>query len=262
MLSDMPDIGSFDGVRIRYERTGTTDPKRPPVVCVHGFASSAHINWLRPRIVDRLAEDGRDVVVLDLRGHGGSDKPHDTASYEGEALVRDVVAVLDEVGADRYDLVGYSMGAMTSLRLALGDARVRSVVAGGMGSRVFEDRGPEDSVADALEEPDRAAITRPELRRYRDFVELTGGDRFALAALRRAGGMPSLTREEAGSISVPVLVVVGDADDAVGSPSELADVLPGGRLEVVGGTHLNAINNPAFANAIAAFLRSVDDGTA
>jgi pimeloyl-ACP methyl ester carboxylesterase len=262
MLTNMPDLVRPDGVRLRYEVFEADDPRpdRPPVLLLHGFASSVHINWVRPRIVDAVTSTGRTAIAYDARGHGESDKPHDPGAYGPDTLVDDAVAVLDQVGADRAHVAGYSMGTSTALGLATRDLRVRSLVAGGMGDRVFASRDDGDAVADALEAEDPSTIDEAGLRRYRDFVSLTGGDRMAMAALRR-GGMPSIDRTEAAGIFVPVLVLLGDDDTMVGSPFGLAEALTNARLEVVGGTHLNVINNPAFARAIVGFLDGVDEGS-
>ena len=61
-----------DGVRLAWESVGTG----PPVVLVHGFASSRAQNWKEPAWYKTLGEGGYRVVAMDCRGHGESDKPH------------------------------------------------------------------------------------------------------------------------------------------------------------------------------------------
>ena len=53
----------------------------PPVVLVHGIASSFERNWRQPGWVDLLEEGGRSVIPVDLPGHGEAPKPHDPAAY-------------------------------------------------------------------------------------------------------------------------------------------------------------------------------------
>ena len=60
----------------------------PPVVLVHGFATSADRTWRDNGWIDLLTDVGRQVITIDLLGHGEADKPHDPAAYERlEALV-------------------------------------------------------------------------------------------------------------------------------------------------------------------------------
>src|SRR3954451_17844289 len=53
----------------------------PPVVLVHGFATSAARTWGDNGWLDLLADVGRPTIAIDLLGHGTADKPHDPAAY-------------------------------------------------------------------------------------------------------------------------------------------------------------------------------------
>ncbi|MCL4241634.1 MAG: alpha/beta fold hydrolase, partial [Dehalococcoidia bacterium] len=77
----MPEFSS-DGVSINYIDEG----QGPPIVLVHGFASSLHGNWRATGIADALVTSGRRVVALDCRGHGRSGKPHDPEAYGGTKM--------------------------------------------------------------------------------------------------------------------------------------------------------------------------------
>jgi pimeloyl-ACP methyl ester carboxylesterase len=75
------------------------------------------------------------VIALDLRGHGASDKPRDPAEY-GTPFVADLVRLLDHLGIERAHIVGYSMGAVITLKLlTVHPDRVASAVLGGAGWR-------------------------------------------------------------------------------------------------------------------------------
>ena len=82
-----------------------------PIVLVHGFASTAHVNWVYPGWVDTLTKAGRRVVALDNRGHGASSKLYDPAAYHSALMAEDVRALLDHLDLARVDIMGYSMGA-------------------------------------------------------------------------------------------------------------------------------------------------------
>ncbi len=248
MLTGMERFGSFDGTHLNYEVHG----QGPTVLLLHGFASDSHINWIRPGIVDVLTDAGFGAVTLDLRGHGGSDKPHDPDRYSDGAMVRDAAELLDVLGVPDVRVVGYSMGAWVALGLALADGRVRCAVLGGIGERMLDrEQADPDPVAEALEAEDKASVTHPVGRSFRDFADLTGADRHALAALRRAPRPRPAGLER---VDVPVLVVCGDRDDMAGSPEGLGARIPGAETSVVPGGHLNVINNRDFHRVILEFL--------
>src|SRR5690349_20452472 len=177
---------SFDGVGIAY----TVQGDGPDALLLHGFAADHRVNWVAPGVVDELVAAGRRVIALDARGHGESDKPHDPAAYENDAMQRDAQGLLDHLGVEHVDIVGYSMGALVSARLVPDEPRTRSCVLGGIGRRVRcgNPLSPERraGIADALEAGERATVSDPSARAFRAFADSTGADRRALAAFQRA----------------------------------------------------------------------------
>ena len=77
------------GIRIHYQVEGSG----PPLVLQHGFFWSVE-GWYRVGYVDALRTSYR-LILVDARGHGASDKPHDDAAYSLPQHVADIVAVLD-----------------------------------------------------------------------------------------------------------------------------------------------------------------------
>jgi pimeloyl-ACP methyl ester carboxylesterase len=251
----MQRFSSFDGTGIAYISAGDG----PDVLLMHGFAADHHVNWVTPGVVDALVSAGRRVIALDARGHGRSDKPHDPAAYENDAMARDARALLDHLNVERVDIVGYSMGALVATRLVPDEPRARSCVLGGIGGRARGSRGLSDeqrsSIAAALETDDVAGIADASARAFRSFADSTGADRLALAAIQRAATPIAKTRLD--EINVPTLVIVGDRDNLAGPPQGLADRIPGATARVVKGTHLGAVADPAFPAAIVDFLTAV-----
>lgn len=244
----MPKLRSFDGTTLSYD----VDGSGPTVVLLHGFATDAYINWVRPGIVGRLNASGYRTVALDQRGHGMSDKPHDPGAYAGDAMIRDVRVLLDELGAQRVAVVGYSMGSMHTMRLlTAGEPRVAVAVLGGVGGASVQMRGSGEAIAEAMETDDPSTISNPVAKSFREFADLTRADRRALAALQRREMEPY---GDLGAITIPVLVLDGDNDPLIGDPQALADQLGSAKAEVVGGSHLNVVNNQAFQAALVAFL--------
>jgi pimeloyl-[acyl-carrier protein] methyl ester esterase len=108
------------GLQINVQIVGDGNP----VLLIHGWSLSSEV-W--DRQIRILAESGRRVLAMDMRGHGKSDAP--LGGYDLEQLGRDAFAVLDAFGIDRADVIGWSLGGMVALRMAsVLPGRVRSVV--------------------------------------------------------------------------------------------------------------------------------------
>jgi pimeloyl-ACP methyl ester carboxylesterase len=115
-----------DGVRIHYQVEG----EGPPLVLQHGFSESV-VDWYEAGYVDALRSDYR-LILIDARGHGASDKPHDADGYELERRVADVVAVLDGLAIEKAVFWGYSMGGWIGFGTAkYSKERFRALVIGG-----------------------------------------------------------------------------------------------------------------------------------
>ncbi len=100
---------SVAGARVHYVDRGSG----PPVVLLHGFASSLEI-W--SNLIPELAR-GHRTVALDLKGFGWSDRPE--GDYSPRAQAELVWALLDRRGIERVALVGHSWGASVALAMAL-----------------------------------------------------------------------------------------------------------------------------------------------
>jgi pimeloyl-ACP methyl ester carboxylesterase len=245
-------------VELAFLDAGVADGS--PVVLVHGFASTAHVNWVHPGWVKTLGQAGHRVVALDHRGHGESDKPHDPAVYTPEIMAGDVRALMDHLGIDRAHVFGYSMGARIAAFLGLASPdRVRTLVFGGLGSGLVEGVGEWDVIADALLAESLDDVTDPRGRMFRTFAEQTRSDRVALAACIRTS-RKSLAPSELAGLTMPVLVGVGTRDDIGGSAGKLAEMLPDGRaLDIPGRDHMLAVGDKVFKKAVVEFYEALED---
>ena len=71
-----------DGVEIAYEVAG----EGPPVLLIHGFASTGRVNWWDTGWVKTLVNAGHKVITFDHRGHGASEKLYDSEHYPAIAM--------------------------------------------------------------------------------------------------------------------------------------------------------------------------------
>lgn len=243
-------FASFDGVEIAWHEMG--DPAGRPLVLIHGYFSTAYINWIKYGHAEKLAERGFRLILPDLRGHGDSAKPHDAAAYPPDVLMRDGMALIERLGLVDYDLGGYSLGGRTTLRMLVNGARPRRAVLCGMGLRglthtqgrgryfhkvltnlgTFE-RGTSEWMTEA-------------------FLKTTKGDPDAL--LRILDTFVDTSEAEIAAIDLPALVVSGVEDFDNGSAEDVAELLPQGRFAEIPGNHMSAVSRPELAQAILDFL--------
>ncbi len=254
MNLNTPAFSTFthDGLELAYFDEG--DPNGAPVLLIHGFASTASVNWVYPGWLKTLGEAGYRVIAMDNRGHGASDKPHDPEAYRPWIMAGDSVALLDHLGIEQANLIGYSMGARISVFTALGHPhRVRSLVLGGLGIGMTDGVGDWDPIADALLAPSIDGVEHARGRMFRAFAEQTKSDRQALAACIR-GSRDLVARSDMAKIEVPTLVAVGTKDDIAGSPQELAALMPdASALDIPGRDHMLAVGDRVFKAAVLDF---------
>jgi pimeloyl-ACP methyl ester carboxylesterase len=114
------------GVRIHYGVAG----EGVPLVLQHGFTQCIE-DWHEAGYVEALKSDFQ-LILVDARGHGASDKPHDAGAYPLDKRASDVVAVLDALGVEKAHFWGYSMGSWIALGMAkYAPQRVGALVVGG-----------------------------------------------------------------------------------------------------------------------------------
>lgn len=242
-------IPSFDGTELAIHRVG----EGRPVLLLHGLFSSAEMNWIRFGHAATLAAAGLEAIMLDLRAHGDSGKPHDTAAYPPDALVRDVVAVVEALGLEDFDLVGFSLGARTAVSAVAAGVAPRRLVLAGVGLESLSNWN--ERVGFFVDAIDRFETIRQGDPAYFavQFMKTMKIDRVA-ARLLLTRGIADPTPESLVALTMPTLVVCGDKDRDNGSPQKLVDALPNARLEEVPGTHMSSVTEPALGEAIARFL--------
>jgi len=213
------------GVGIHYEVEG----KGPCLLLVHGFFESLDA-WHKAGYVDSLKKDYQ-LVLMDMRGHGASDKPHDSEMYRFDLLAADAVAVLDKLNIRKAHFLGYSMGG----RLGFGVAkyaldRFNSFILGGanpfdmdqafLDSLIQHVRNGMDSVIAWMNEEFGTKITPQMGTRW------ATNDTEALAAFVSCSQMGRGLQDVPQTMTMPCLVFLGEGDDKDSSAKKWVEIMP------------------------------------
>jgi len=248
--TDLPvqNFRAGDGLTLAFREMG----QGRPVVLIHGFFSTASVNWIRYGHAATIAARGYRVVMPDLRGHGDSDKPHDASAYPPDVLADDGFALIEHLGLTDYDLGGYSLGARTTIRmLARGAKPERAIVAGAGWEGIVNTAGRGANFRHIL--TNLGTFERGSAEWMSEaFLRTVGGDPVAL--LHVLDTFVDTPREVLGRIETPTLVLMGSDDHDTGSGEDLAAALPDGKYAVIPGNHMSAVTKPQLGAAIAEFL--------
>jgi pimeloyl-ACP methyl ester carboxylesterase len=223
-----------------------------PLLLIHGYFSTALVNWVRYGHAALLAAHGYRVIMPDLRGHGDSAKPHTPTAYPPDVLIDDGFALLGHLGLTEYDLGGYSLGGRTVLRMQVRGATPGRAIVAGMGlegmTHTARRTGYFRHVLTHLGEFERGSAEWM----TEAFLHTMRADPVAL--LHVLDTFVDTPLEELAGIETPTLVLAGTADDDNGSAEALSAALPNGRHEAIPGNHMSAVTQPQLGAAIAAFL--------
>lgn len=276
----MPDVlatgGLLSSTRLHVDDTGGDGR---PVVLIHGWPLSAE-SWSEQ--VPALRQAGYRVVAHDRRGFGRSDKPN--GGYDYDTLAEDVQWILTSRDLRDATLVGFSMGGGEVARYMtrFGVERLRSVVfAAAVPPYLLEtDDNPDGPLTteqaaqmEAGLKDDREAFFEQFTTQFfsaRGVLRVTEAQRQeALALCRQADQKAALAcmesfgttdfRPDLATVSIPTLVVHGDADAIVpleGSGARTHAAIPHSELVVLtGAPHgCNVSHAAAFNAALLAFL--------
>ena len=235
---------SFDGTKIYYEVKGYGEP----VLLVHGFIVNGQ-SWKRTELYKDLLNEGYRVIILDQRGNGFSDKPHDSTAYDNDAEAKDITGLMKHLDIKKYSAVGYSRGSIIVSRLLVLDKNITKGVMGGMGAEFTNPQWPRRIMFYRALRGDSV----PELQAMVNNVKKQGLDQLALAYLQRS--QPSTSKEELGKIKQPVLIICGDKDSDNGSAKELADLFKHPTYKITPGDHGSANRTKEFSREVISFLK-------
>jgi pimeloyl-ACP methyl ester carboxylesterase len=259
------------GVRIYYEVEG----QGPSIVFIPGFLGTLD-DWRDSGYDEALREDYR-LILVDPRGRGGSNKPHESAAYTFELMVQDIVAVLDDLNSDKAHYFGYSMGAGIGFNIPIyAPERFHSLILGGSGYPIIGNEMRDDAVMIAIQEGlDKAIETAPE-RSMEIFVtelektmgpfppvrrsRMLAADARALAAA--AKGMRFAVwpkaEDELPRIAVPCLLFAGEADTFFTRTRDTASRIPNAAFFSLPG--LNHVETAFRSDIILPYVREFLEG--
>ncbi len=239
---------SFDGASLSYRIEGAGRP----VLMLHGFLANSRFNWIEPGITRAIVDAGFQAIMLDHRGHGASDAPDDASAYPPDVLAMDAESLIAHLGLSDYDLVGYSLGARTAVRMLVRGAKPRRCVIAGMGdSGVLGSAARVAFFEDAIGKggaganPQASAVVQALMQR----AEIK--PQAALNVLRSQIQTPEAAVR---AIETPCLIVSGADDHDNGSAEGLAALMRNATAQRVQGNHLTAVNEE-LARAIVDYLR-------
>ena len=266
---------SNQGVRIYYEVEGSG----PPLVLAHGISGSLE-DWREVGWVEAL-RDRYQLILVDARGHGRSDKPHDPDAYRQIHQATDHLAALDAIGVEKAHFLGFSMGGIVALGVGVhAPERCLSLMMGGTQPYARDER-PSLS---GLPKPTPMG-GMPDVDNPIDDLLAQGGDAWvafyeanfevsaAMKARLKENDFKAVRARFAGlhekrssahyldPVQMPCLIYVGQEEAAYGGAKQLAERLPDARFIAFPGlNHFDMlIAGDVVLPEILYFLSNVED---
>lgn len=205
-----------DGVCIWYQ----TEGDGPPLVLHPGGFGGSLEDWFEAGFVTEL-RDNYLLILLDPRGQGRSDRPHDSSAYSWQMRASDVVAVLDELGIERAHYWGYSLGARIGFAVGVyAPQRLISLILGGAGPYAYDGPiGNENPVIQQLRRGMASVVAEWETQSTEFWISDSERERWltadpdAIIASWLAGTAHPGFAEALSSMGTPTLLYCGSEDN-------------------------------------------------
>jgi pimeloyl-ACP methyl ester carboxylesterase len=260
--SEFTPVGKYvmiNGMKMYYEVSGKGDP----LIVLHG----AYMNIpSMGSIITKLAETHK-VYTLEFQGHGRTNDIDRPITYP--KLADDVAAFMDEVGLKKADVFGYSMGAITGLKLAIRHPeKVNRLVAA---SVAYDLEGWQPEFKAAIPQMTvEMIVNMPFAEDYRKLAPNPDGFPALVERLIALEKEPMAWEEDIKKLKTPVLIIAGDADVATlehtvklfrllggGIMGDMGKPLPVSRLAIMPTTsHTAVITQPDLLHSfIETFLK-------
>lgn len=256
---------ALDNGRVYFEDDGGG---KVPVVFHGGFGESVDLVRGSP-IAKAVPDDEFRHVYVDHRGHGRSDKPHDSEAYAIPTRVADAIAVLDELDIERAHFVGVSWGGRLGFGIGEHAAeRVFSLVIGGQQPYRWPDSPLVRAVTDGLAEAQKEGSIEPFDEALEEFWNIKfpeerrtiDNDPAALNAAWRAALDEGPISQDLGAWRIPCVIFIGGGDvDFLEQARRAASEIPGAEfISLVESDHYQAHTRPedAVIDAVLRMLRN------
>lgn len=224
-----------NGLDVYYETHGAGEP----LVLLHGglLTIGGTFAWTLPELAKT-----RRVVAIELQGHGHTAEID--REFTLEHLADDVVGVLDELGFERADFFGFSLGGLVALQLAMRhpDRAGRLAVA----AVHFRADGYHPEIFD-MESGSKRLPTEADFQQMHDEYVAVAPDPGAFEAFAaKASALPERldwSAEDLGSVKSPALIIIGDLDFVrVEHAARMRELIPDARLAVLPDcTHMDLV---------------------
>lgn len=260
------------GVHYRVRVVG----EGPALMLLHGFTGDLH-TW--DRFVPTFARTYRTITV-DLIGHGGTDAPADPERYRMERCIEDLDAVLEVLGVDRVNLLGYSMGGRVAMHVAAAMPEKVSTLVLESASPGIADEAEraarvvsDEALADAIERDGVPAFVErwerlpmfttqeqlpEEVRRAVREQRLRNKAVGLANSLRGMGaGVQRSLMDVLAGLSIPTLLIAGESDEKYSAMMrDMAAIMPNARVVIYPGVgHTVHLERPVeFENTVVKFL--------
>jgi pimeloyl-ACP methyl ester carboxylesterase len=217
-------IASVNGLQLYYEEHGSGHP----LVLLHGGLHTIGLSF--GALIPLLAGSHR-VIAVELQGHGHTADVDREPSYPN--LADDVAALLDHLGVERTDVIGFSLGGLVAIELGLRHpARVGRLVLAATHCRPEGYHDLSDPASVRMPTPEEFAEMEQEYRRV-----APDPDHWEAFGERLNGvvhGAPGWSADDMRRIAAPVLLVIGDTDFVrIEHAAEMLELIPDAQLAVL-----------------------------
>lgn len=263
-----------NGVKIRYITKGSG----VPVVLIHGMTQNIESSWSVPieggNLIERLSKN-HQVIALDCRGHGKSDKPHDSTQY-GTRMVKDVLNLLDYLHIDKAHFIGFSMGAIIAgnLQLDYPDRVLSTVLSGALiaTKKVNQQAGIQYAMKNTasditagrgmysmikwldLPQDNKPAISDKQALDIGKFL-IQGNDSVAIVSVLKAFDQFDVKEKQLKRNKIPTLVIIGTQDHSIIAARQHIRHFKNARLkEIAGKEHAGILSSKEYYNAVEEFI--------
>ena len=228
-----------NNISINYKVYGTGQP----IILLHGAIVDFNYNFVQTGWVESLTENGFQVIGIDFRGYGESDKSEDSSFYGTTNFSIDVVNLINHLKLENVCLIGYSMGTVIALDLLdkhpeyFSKAVLIATGNGLIGIPPFILANILPGLAKVFSYDSFPSHLPNHVSAYWSFLNEVGLDRKSMIAFSLAN-YTNLTADKAAEINIPILIISGENDLVLGQGEKVAETLPKGKyIEIEGANH-------------------------